>query len=180
MVPDTIHDVVMARIDRLPDELKQLLQMASVLGREFSLRLLSAVLNGKGRFEGLLRDLNRLEFVYERLVGDGIVYVFRHALTQEAAYGSLLERHRKVHHGTVGSLSNSSIGTAATRWRNCSPSISDAVMRPKRPSITRSRRRKNLNAAAPTAKLSPTLTMRFADLTRCPKQNPTAFAGSMP
>ncbi len=102
MVPDTIHDVVMARIDRLPDELKQLLQIASVIGREFSLRLLSAVWSGEGRLESLLRELNRLEFVYERLVGDGIVYVFRHALTQEAAYGSLLERHRKAHHGTVG------------------------------------------------------------------------------
>jgi class 3 adenylate cyclase/tetratricopeptide (TPR) repeat protein len=102
MVPDTIHDVVMARIDRLPDELKQLLQMASVLGREFSLRLISAVWSGAERLDWLLRELNRLEFVYERLVGDGIVYVFRHALTQEAAYGSLLERHRTVHHGTVG------------------------------------------------------------------------------
>jgi tetratricopeptide (TPR) repeat protein len=102
MVPDTIHDVVMARIDRLPDELKQLLQVASVIGREFSLRLLTAVWRGAEPLETLLRKLNRLEFVHERVVGDGIVYVFRHALTQETAYGSLLERHRKAHHGTVG------------------------------------------------------------------------------
>jgi len=102
MVPDTIHDVVMARIDRLPDELKQLLQMASIIGREFSLRLLSAVWSGAERLERLLRELNRLEFIYERLVGDGILYVFRHVLTQEAAYGSLLERHRRAHHGAVG------------------------------------------------------------------------------
>ena len=102
MVPDTIHDVVMARIDRLPDELKQFLQMASVVGREFSLRLLSAIWRGAEPLENLLRELNRLEFVYERVVGDGIMYVFRHALTQEAAYGSLLERHRRAHHGTVG------------------------------------------------------------------------------
>ena len=102
MVPDTIHDVVMARIDRLPDELKQLLQIASVIGREFSLRLLSAVWRGAEPLENLLREINRLEFVYERVVGDGIVYVFRHALTQEAAYGSLLARHRRAHHGTLG------------------------------------------------------------------------------
>ncbi len=102
MVPDTIHDVVMARIDRLPDELKQLLQIASVIGREFSLRLLSAIWRGARPLENLLRELNRLEFVYERVVGDGIVYVFRHALSQETAYGSLLERHRRAHHGTVG------------------------------------------------------------------------------
>jgi class 3 adenylate cyclase/tetratricopeptide (TPR) repeat protein len=102
MVPDTIHDVVMARIDRLPSELKLLLQMASVIGREFSLRLLSAVWRGAEPLDNLLRELNRLEFVYERVVGDGVVYVFRHALTQETAYGSLLQRHRRAHHGTVG------------------------------------------------------------------------------
>ena len=102
MVPDTIHDVVMARIDRLPDQLKQLLQIASVIGREFSLRLLSIVWRGAEPLENLLRELNRLEFVSERVVGDGVVYVFRHALTQETAYGSLLERHRRAHHGTVG------------------------------------------------------------------------------
>ena len=76
--------------------------MASVIGREFSLRLLSAVWRGAEPLEKLLRELNRLEFVYERVVEDGIVYVFRHALTQEAAYGSLLERHRRIHHGAVG------------------------------------------------------------------------------
>src|SRR6202040_902100 len=102
MVPDTIHDVVMARIDRQPEQLKQLLQIASVIGREFSLHLLSAVWRGAEPLESLLRELDRLEFIYERVVGDGIVYVFRHALTQETAYGSLLERHRRVHHGTVG------------------------------------------------------------------------------
>jgi class 3 adenylate cyclase len=102
MVPDTIHDVVMARIDRLPDQLKPLLQIASVIGREFSLRLLSAVWRLPEPLENLLRELNRLEFVYERVVGDGVVYVFRHALTQETAYGSLLERHRRAHHGTIG------------------------------------------------------------------------------
>src|SRR5260370_2855284 len=55
MVPDTIHDVVMARIDRLPDQLKQLLQLASVIRREFSLRRLSAVWRGGGRHEDLPR-----------------------------------------------------------------------------------------------------------------------------
>jgi tetratricopeptide (TPR) repeat protein len=102
MVPDTIHDVVMARIDRLPEQTKQFLQIAAVIGREFSMRLLGAVWRDAQPLENLLRELNRLEFIYERVVGDGVVYVFRHALTQETAYGSLLERHRRVHHGTVG------------------------------------------------------------------------------
>ena len=102
MVPNTIHDVVMARIDRLPEETKRLLQTAAVIGREFPLRLLKAVWHGPGSLDDQIRELNRLEFVYERRESDGSVYVFRHALTQETAYGSLLERHRRVYHGAVG------------------------------------------------------------------------------
>ena len=102
MVPDTIHDVVMARIDRLPDETKRLLQTAAVIGREFPLRLLNAVWKGRGSVEDQLRELIRLEFVYERAETEGTVYVFRHALTQETAYGSLLERQRRVYHGAIG------------------------------------------------------------------------------
>jgi len=102
MVPDTIHDVVMARIDRLPSEAKQLLQIAAVIGREFSLRLLNAVWSGTGPIEAELRELIRLEFIDERVLTDGIIYVFRHALTQEAAYGSLLERHRRASHADIG------------------------------------------------------------------------------
>jgi class 3 adenylate cyclase/tetratricopeptide (TPR) repeat protein len=102
MVPNTIHDVVMARIDRLPDEAKRLLQIAAVIGREFSLPLLSAVWKGPEPLETQLRELSRLEFVYERAEPQRSIYVFRHALTQEAAYGSLLERHRRLYHGVVG------------------------------------------------------------------------------
>jgi len=102
MVPNTIHDVVMARIDRLPEETKRLLQTAAVIGREFSLRLLSAVWKSSGSLEDQLRELSRLEFLYERAETDGSIFVFRHALTQETAYGSLLERHRRAYHGAVG------------------------------------------------------------------------------
>jgi class 3 adenylate cyclase/tetratricopeptide (TPR) repeat protein len=102
MVPNTIHDVVMARIDRLPNETKRLLQTAAVIGREFSLRLLSALWQGTGSVEDQLRELSRHEFLYERAETEGIIYVFRHALTQETAYGSLLEGHRRTYHGAVG------------------------------------------------------------------------------
>jgi class 3 adenylate cyclase/tetratricopeptide (TPR) repeat protein len=101
-VPNTIHDVVMARIDRVPERAKRLLQMASVIGREFPLRLLSAVWQGAGSLEDQLRELVRLEFVYERAETEGTTYVFRHGLTQETAYGSLLERYRRAYHGAVG------------------------------------------------------------------------------
>jgi len=102
LVPNTIHDVVMARIDRLPEETKRLLQTAAVIGREFSLSVLRKVWKGLAPLERRLRELCRLEFVYERIEPEGPVYVFRHALTQETVYGSLLERHRRIHHGAVG------------------------------------------------------------------------------
>ena len=102
LVPNTIHDVVMARIDRLPEQTKQLLQIAAVIGREFPLRLLRAVSQGPGSIEDQLRDLAQLEFIYERVDAEGFIYVFRHALTQETAYGSLLERHRRAYHGAIG------------------------------------------------------------------------------
>jgi predicted ATPase len=65
-VPDTINDVVMARIDRLPDDTKRIFQVASVIGRRFSLRLLRAVWLGAGPVEPHLAELVRLEFIQER------------------------------------------------------------------------------------------------------------------
>jgi predicted ATPase len=73
-----------------------------VIGREFPLRLMRAVWQGLGPVEDQLRELARLEFVYEPVEVEGATYVFRHALTQETDYGSLLERHRRVYHGAVG------------------------------------------------------------------------------
>jgi class 3 adenylate cyclase len=102
IVPNTIHDVLMARIDRLPEQTKHLLQIAAVIGREFSLRLLRAVWQEAGPLDDRLHELARLDFVYERVETEGSVYVFRHALTQEAAYGTLLERNRRIYHGLVG------------------------------------------------------------------------------
>ena len=101
-IPQTIHGVVMARIDRLPDATKQLLQTAAVIGREFSLRLLRAVWRSRGPPETQLRELSRLEFLDEWPDDDETTYTFRHALTQEAAYGSLLERDRRKRHSDIG------------------------------------------------------------------------------
>ena len=88
-IPDTIQGVLMARIDRLPEEHKRLLQTASVLGREFSPRLLEAMWEGTGVLPPLLAELKRLEFLYERTGADEPLCVFKHALTQEVAYESL-------------------------------------------------------------------------------------------
>lgn len=92
----------MARIDRLPEEPKRLLQTASVLGREFSPRLLEAMWEGVEAPASLLVELKRLEFLYERTGAEPPFYVFKHALTQEVAYASLLTTRRRALHAAAG------------------------------------------------------------------------------
>jgi tetratricopeptide (TPR) repeat protein len=101
-VPDTIQGVLSARIDRLPEGTKRLVQTAAVLGREFSPRLLEAIWDGMAPLEPLLAELKRLEFLYERTGADGASYVFKHALTQEVAYDSLLTARRQRLHAVAG------------------------------------------------------------------------------
>jgi class 3 adenylate cyclase/tetratricopeptide (TPR) repeat protein len=101
-VPDTIQGVLMARIDRLPEGPKRLLQTASVLGREFSPRLLATIWEGSESLEPLLVELKRLEFHYERSGAEEPVYVFKHALMQEVAYESLLTPRRRHLHAATG------------------------------------------------------------------------------
>src|SRR4030095_5856553 len=100
--PDTIQGVLSARIDRLPEAHKRLLQTASVLGREFAPRLLQALWEEPTPLESLLMDLKRLEFLYERARGEEPIYVFTHALTQEVAYEILLTTRRQMLHAAAG------------------------------------------------------------------------------
>jgi class 3 adenylate cyclase/tetratricopeptide (TPR) repeat protein len=101
-VPDTIQGVVMARIDRLPEEHKRLLQTASVLGREFSLNLLMAVWEQPENLMPLLSELKRWEFLYEEPSAEEPRLFFRHALTQEAVYQTLLTARRQSLHAAAG------------------------------------------------------------------------------
>jgi tetratricopeptide (TPR) repeat protein len=100
-VPDTIQGVLMARIDRLSDSVKRLLQTASVLGRTLSVPLLEAIWEGPGAVEPLLGELQRLEFIYEHTEADELLYVFKHVLTQEVAYDSLLHERRRALHARI-------------------------------------------------------------------------------
>ncbi|HEX4993515.1 MAG TPA: AAA family ATPase [Methylomirabilota bacterium] len=103
-VPDTVHGVLAARIDRLAELPKRLLQTASVLGREFSLRLLVAVWEGDPP-EAHLRELTRQEFLYERSGAEEPTFVFKHALTQDVALASILApRRREVHARAAAAL----------------------------------------------------------------------------
>ena len=102
-VPATVQAVLAARIDRLPPEEKRLLQTAAVIGTEVPFALLQAI--GELSEEELRRGLGHLqaaEFLYETSLFPELEYTFKHALTHEVAYGSLLqERRRALHAGIV-------------------------------------------------------------------------------
>jgi len=101
-VPTTVQAILAARIDRLPAPEKRLLQSASVIGRDVTLPLLRAVA-GLPEPE-LLQGLARLqggEFLYETSLFPELEYTFKHALTQEVAYGSLVRERRQALHGRI-------------------------------------------------------------------------------
>ena len=86
-----------------PEAHKRLLQTAAVLGREFAPRLAAGDVGRAQRpLESLLLELKRLEFLYERPGTRNPVYVFKHALTQEVAYDSLLTTRRQMLHAAAG------------------------------------------------------------------------------
>jgi len=101
-IPNTIQEVILARIDRLPAAAKRLLQTAAVIGRDGPIRLLETVWNSAEEVEPLLQDLQRLEFLYEQPGTNEVVYVFKHALTQEVAYDNIPLPRRQTLHQAVG------------------------------------------------------------------------------
>jgi class 3 adenylate cyclase len=101
-VPDRVQDVIAARIDRLTETQKQTVQLAAVIGREFPLRLLRHVSETPDAVERGLGELKRLEFVYEKAGAEDAEFVFKHALTQDVAYESILQARRRELHGRIG------------------------------------------------------------------------------
>jgi len=102
-VPATIHDIIAARVDRLTDPLKQTIQAAAVVGRQFAVPLVSRVLETNGEVTRRLDDLSALEFVFLSVPEPEPVYTFTHALTQDVVYEGLLLRKRRQYHGAVAS-----------------------------------------------------------------------------
>src|SRR5262245_30051612 len=101
-VPATVQAVLAARIDRLPPDEKRLLQTAAVIGKDVPEAVLQAV--AEMHEEDLRRGLAHLqaaEFLYETSLFPESVYTFKHALTHEVAYGSLLHDRRRGLHARV-------------------------------------------------------------------------------
>jgi class 3 adenylate cyclase/tetratricopeptide (TPR) repeat protein len=101
-VPATVQAILAARIDRLPAEEKRLLQAASVVGKDVPLELLGAVADqGEPGVPRLLARLIAAEFLDEARLFPDPEYTFKHALTQEVAYGSLLHERRRALHARI-------------------------------------------------------------------------------
>ena len=101
-VPATVQAVLAARIDRLPADAKHLLQTAAVIGHEVPLVLLQAVADlAEEALHRSLAQLQGAEFLYETRLFPEREYTFKHALTHEVAYGSLLQERRRALHARI-------------------------------------------------------------------------------
>jgi class 3 adenylate cyclase/tetratricopeptide (TPR) repeat protein/ribosomal protein L40E len=101
-VPDTIEGIIAARMDRLEDDIKRTMQVASVIGRDFPYRILETITEMKQELKTYLLNLQGLEFIYEKSLFPELEYVFKHALTREVAYNSVLQQRRKEIHNKIG------------------------------------------------------------------------------
>jgi class 3 adenylate cyclase/tetratricopeptide (TPR) repeat protein len=98
-IPPTVQGILAARIDRLPADEKDLLQTLAVIGKEFALSLVRAVVSkSDDELTRMLSNLQLGEFIYEQPAIGDVEYSFKHALTQEVAYSSLLTERRKERH----------------------------------------------------------------------------------
>lgn len=103
-IPSTLRGLIAARIDRLSASAKVVLQHASVVGRTFTYRILTSLLDGDGTLDPSLASLLRAELIWERARLPEPEYLFKHALTQEAAYASILKRQRRDLHRKVAAF----------------------------------------------------------------------------
>jgi len=101
-IPATLHDSLMARLDRLGSAAKEVAQVAAVIGREFSYPLLNAVHPaGESDLQSALTKLAEAELIYTRGIAPDATYSFKHALIQDAAYEALLKTRRRELHRKV-------------------------------------------------------------------------------
>src|SRR5262249_41523223 len=105
-ISPTVQGVLAARIDRLVAEEKELVQHLAILGRQFPLSLVRRVVTqSEEALYRLLASLQRKEFLYEQPAFPEVEYLFKHALTQEVAYSTVLQERRKaVHEKTAQAL----------------------------------------------------------------------------
>jgi tetratricopeptide (TPR) repeat protein len=101
-VPDTVQGIIAARMDRLEDDIKRTMQVASVIGKDFAFRILEGITGMRDTLKTYLLRLQDLEFIYEKSLFPELEYIFKHAVTQEVAYNSLLLQRKKELHEKIG------------------------------------------------------------------------------
>ena len=104
VLPETVQSIIRSRLDRLDWKLKEVLRLASVIGRVFTVNLLEKVYQGQtsGNLRESLEALTRFDMVLPVEGHPGSEYMFKHVLTQQVAYSTVLLQQRKVLHGLVG------------------------------------------------------------------------------
>ncbi len=103
-IPATLQNLLMARLDQLGTA-RRALQFGSLLGREFSYHLIRAVMPAsEDELQESLARLVEAELLYQQGVGPQLIYLFKHALIQDAAYQSILKRHRREYHGRIAQV----------------------------------------------------------------------------
>jgi len=98
ILPETVQGVIMARIDRLEERLKDVLYGASVIGREFDKSLLKEILTKKETVDSSLAELLSVELILEKEESREYAYLFKHYLIQEVAYNTILRKKRRQLH----------------------------------------------------------------------------------
>jgi len=101
VIPETIHDVIMARVDKLDEQTKSLLKVASVIGRYFFYSILTAVAESVGEIDDKLEYLKEIQLIRERRYRAELEYLFKHALARESIYSSILLKTRKSLHLSI-------------------------------------------------------------------------------
>ena len=103
-IPTTLHDSLVARLDRFAP-IKEIAQIGAVIGREFSYRLIAAVARTSAAFlQAALTQLTAAELIFERGERPDSIYIFKHALVQDAAYESLLRSKRQQLHNRIANV----------------------------------------------------------------------------
>jgi serine/threonine protein kinase/tetratricopeptide (TPR) repeat protein len=100
-IPETLSEVLMNRIDKLDEDTRSLLKIASVIGRNFFYKILASVAKAIGELDGKLLYLKEVQLIKERWRMEELEYLFKHALAQEATYESILLKQRKLLHKEI-------------------------------------------------------------------------------
>ena len=138
-LPDTIQEVILSRLDRLGDEAKATVQLAAVIGREFTVRLVQRLSDLPTRLEDALGELKAHELIYEQSYSPEVAYAFTHALTHEVALSTLLSARRKALHRLAAARSRRCTPTGSRSSTSCWPTTTPKPSPGRRHSTTCSR-----------------------------------------